>query len=163
MSIPDYSPDLTKRLIADKSRSWRTWQGFAVGEVAIDVISTLVVIIESVQYPRLQLQVRYPYGAVVSADPEDLVALQHSVRAEAYKYWCLATNQLQLFDAFIQMEAQMLESLSEAEPDGLLDQDSDHVNMLIDCGHVTSEPWRCPDCQELLCQLCRKVHKCTSL
>jgi len=40
------------------------------------------------------------------------------------------------------------------------DDDPSGTNITADCDHVTSEPARCPECQELLCPPCLADHDC---
>jgi hypothetical protein len=157
MGVPDYGT-LTDKLLEDENRGWRTWQGFEVGDSAIDIYTTFVVTIESVHYPQLKVAARYPHGALFSVDPEGLIALSHKRRSDAYKHWCLSVGRIDLWDNFDQIELQMQEEAPLIAE--LAGQDDDAAGMLIDCGHITQEPWRCPKCQELLCQVCKEVHKC---
>ena len=131
-----------------------------MGDAAIDLFTALVVTINRIDWNNIQIEVLYPHGATLVMDPESLVSLSAERRHDAYKTWCLNAGRLDLWEAFMQVEAdiQHIPTLEAAPVD-----DNDKDNMLVDCGHVTAEPWRCPECQELLCTLCREAHNCTEL
>jgi len=164
MAAPPYPPRLQERLSKDPKRSWRTWQLFEVGDLAIDLHSSLVVTIDAVNWNVPQVHALYPHGTLSLLDPEALVSLSDAVRFAAYKTWCLSVGRIDLWDLFSQAEAAMRANLPVvSEPPMAEAVDEDKINMLVDCGHMTAEPWRCSECQELLCQACRISHICFDL
>lgn len=162
MSSPDYPLELKESLISNPQRTWRTWQGFNPGDAAIDLNTSLVVTIVETNWASLRLIVEFPHGTRSAYDPEELVAVANRCRHEAYKTWCLNLNRLDLWEAFSAVETHLATLPTLALSVDSADEE-DHNNIYADCGHMTSEPWRCPVCQELLCLVCRGVHDCVDL